>query len=64
MANICFIVVNCIEFIMQINNMDNKCLKKIDEHIINFYVIYQITTCISFLISFGLFIIIPIFIYC
>ena len=62
MANICFIISNGIQFILQLNNISNKCLTYINSHIDNFYVIYKIMTCTSFMASYSLFFIIPCFI--
>ena len=62
MAIICFIISNGIQFILQLNNISDKCLIYINSRIDNFYVIYKIMTCTSFLASYALFFIIPCFI--
>jgi hypothetical protein len=58
---LCFIICNCIEFILQLNNIDKNCLEYIDKKIENFYTIYSFMTCTSFLTSYTIFLIIPCF---
>ena len=62
MSIICFIVCNGIQFILQLNNIDEKCLDYINDKLNNFYVIYKFMSCISFLASYALFFVVPCFI--
>lgn len=58
---ICFIVCNGIQFVLQLNNIDDNCLKYINDRIDNFYGIYKYMLTISFFASYGLLFIIPMF---
>ena len=62
MGIICFVICNGIQFVLQLNNINDLCLDYINDRLDNFYVIYKIMTCISFMASFALFFIIPCFI--
>jgi hypothetical protein len=62
MSIICFIVCNGIQFILQLNNISQQCVKYIDYKLTNFYVIYNFMTCTSFIASYALFCIVPCFI--
>jgi len=59
---IVFIICNGVEFILQLNNINDTCLHIINNYINNFYVIYKLILCISFFSSYSLFFIIPLFI--
>jgi hypothetical protein len=61
MSIICFIVCNGIQFVLQLNNIDDNCLHYIDDKLNNFYVLYKFMLTISFFASYGLFFIIPVF---
>jgi hypothetical protein len=62
MGIICFVICNGIQFVLQLNNINDLCLDYINDRLDNFYVIYKIMTCISFMASFALFFIIPCFV--
>jgi len=59
---IVFIVCNGVEFVLQLNNISDTCLREIDKHINNFYVVYKLMLTIAFFSSYSLFFIIPLFI--
>lgn len=59
---ISYIIINIIQFIYQINNVDMYCIKLINNSVNNFYIIYNLLSCVS-LISIILFFIIGIFIF-
>jgi len=62
MSIICFIICNGIQFVLQLNNIGEECLKYIDNKLTNFYLIYKFMTCMAFIASYALFFLIPIFI--
>lgn len=62
MSILCFVICNGIQFVFQINNISDICLKYIDNHLDNFYIIYKFMTCTAFMASYALFFIIPCFI--
>ena len=62
MSIICFIICNGIQFVLQLNNIGEECLKYIDNKLTNFYLIYKFMTCTSFIASYALFFIMPMFI--
>ncbi len=62
MGIIGFVICNGIQFILQLNNIDEKCLDYINDKLNNFYVIYKFMSCISFLGSYALFFVVPCFI--
>ena len=62
LAIICFIISSGIQFVLQLNNISETCLKYIDMHINNFYIVYKFMTCTTFIVSYALFFIIPCFI--
>jgi hypothetical protein len=43
------IIINIIQFIYQINNIDIYCIQLINNHVNNFYIIYNLLSCISFI---------------
>jgi len=61
MGIICFIVCNGIQFVLQLNNIDESCLHYIDNKLDNFYVIYKFMTTVAFFSSYALFFIVPCF---
>lgn len=62
MSIICFIICNGIQFVLQLNNISEPCLKYIDNNLDNFYTIYKFMTCIDFISSYALFCVLPCFI--
>jgi hypothetical protein len=62
MGIICFVICNGIQFVLQLNNINDLCLDYINDRLDNFYVIYKFMTCISFMASFALIFIIPCFV--
>lgn len=62
MGIIGFVICNGIQFILQLNNIDEQCLDYINDKLNNFYVIYKFMSCISFLGSYALFFVVPCFI--
>jgi hypothetical protein len=63
LAVLSFIILNGVDFVYQLNNIDEKCLNKINENNNGFYVLYKLMLTIAFLSSYGLFIIIPIIVF-
>jgi len=62
MAVICFVICNGIQFVLQLNNINELCLKYIDYRLDGFYIIYKFMTCIDFMTSYALFFVLPCFI--
>jgi len=62
MSIVCFIICNGIQFVLQLNNISEPCLKYIDNNLDNFYTIYKFMTCIDFMTSYALFFVLPCFI--
>ena len=54
-----YIITNGIQFILQINNVNNNCIEYINNYVDNFTIMYKIMLYASFLSSYTLFITIP-----
>ena len=56
---ITYIITNGIQFILQINNVNNNCIEYINNYVDNFTIMYKIMLYTSFLSSYTLFILTP-----